>query len=1390
MDRRPRVITRIPLSRSQRNLYNGVLQDNDPALYLIGKTYRFHPLPLPGFLAALHATISENPVQLCILESAGTGYPELTPRLRTGDIVRVRSVDDADTARCADDITRSWSSGILDKPLVRYTVWTTNDGHVSGLDVHTHHILLDGGATGIIENDLARHLADAGSENASATEGLTRLAAAHRREAAKVDEALQRVGPVVQRELTDDARRGLHNSGSDEPHGAAAKGVLRESVTLSGNAFAAIRALSEDKQVPLNVLVAAAAVGVFSSLRQSTDNLLVHAVDNRFGDPELDVATCLVNSVAHPVRFSPFASVADLVSTLDRGYVRAVRRRWLREEHFRRMYFAINRTTQVETLTLNFIREACAPNLRRYLSETPIATDIGPVEGMTVASVLDENEGMLRVAIWDRADRSADKAYRGIATRIGDALESMAASWEQPIVTVVDDWLRIDPDGAYRRSGAAFRPEPPAVPAWFLSSPAGARGILASRPDVQAWLAWLVRNGVVPGDIVVCCDDDTDRTIDLLIACHLAGCGYSVCNSGDEMPLRASAIAEHIDDISVHVVEIAAAKLTAATADENDRELVDGRVELVARDARLSARTAYVMPTSGTTGTPKLVHVTHGSLALFCAAVARAYGWGTADRILQCAPLTSDISVEEIFGAAACGAQLRRTAAMKSGDITALAADIAAENVTVVDLPTAVWQLLSEDREVVDIIRRSSVRQIVIGGEAVRPRAADKWVAAPGEREISLVSTYGPTETTVVASYLPITAATGDPARRRVGRPLVAESMFVAFGEIVIVGDLVATGYLGIDGGGFGTVTAMDGSRYRAFATADRVTADDEGHPVFAGRKDALVKISGKRVDIADVSRRITEDPAVSDVAVELCDGRLGVWFQTQLSRRDGADTAKVARIRCVLTRLGVPSFFVVAVPNIPRKSSGKVDSSKLRMLPGSADALPGAAHADSGAAGLAQIWSRHLGADLAADSSLLDAGVGSLDLIRILPDTRRYLNRHLTILDLISADTAANLARMLPAGEWMDGATAAEIADDLAAAYPREHPKALSDNAERDTILVVGASGILGTGFARAVLDLKQSGTPCPDVVFATRSDLPEHAPWTDLQRIDGVWTRRMSAEPGPEELDTLIRDTGARTVVNCVGNTNVVVPYRDLRPANVNFVRALVDSCVQHGARLVHLSTYVVNAQVDATVVTDPGTSPYPYAASKSLAELVVSAAPSTLDYTIVRLPRVLGIDRQLATSADILVSLIDACVTLGAYPAVNLTEELTTGHAAAHAILGLVPELGGPAALGRGITVVTGERVPYAGLLTEFGCAETEVVQWKNRLDESDWAVANPRRWSVLDAWVSLGMRLGGRSYGEYLADFPTVALNVEHVAEVAAAPEGLRPLLQEAVTAPVA
>ncbi|OBG87481.1 peptide synthase [Mycobacterium sp. E802] len=1373
---------RIPLSRSQQNIYNGVSQDDDPGLYLIGRRYRFRPTPQAEFLNALRKTILATPVHTCVLSASpgSGGYPDLVPRLDVDDIVQV----------CGDDkgatLADEWGCGLLAKPLARYTVYVDGSGLVGGLDAEAHHILLDGGAIGIIEARLGRFLADGDSApDDCVRDGLNDVVTAHRREACHVDESLERLTSVVQQELTAAAGKGGPGHAADAP-ATAGRGTLIETTVIRGEDYDQILDLADRENIPLNVLVAAAATAVDASVHHATESLLVHAVDNRFGDPDLDVATCLVNSMAQPIRFAPFASVADVVRAVDRGYVKAGRRRWLREERYRRMYLAINRTTSVRTLTLNFLREPCARELAPFLAEAPVTSHIGPVEGTTVAAVLDEQRRMLTLNIWNRPGLArADGA--GVAGRIATALRSMTTMWDSPIAMTVGEWRVIAGDGSLSSGARAPEPADREASAWFLLRPESvAQG--RRRPQVDSWMAWLLDIEVRPGDVVVFTDDHTDKTIDLLIACHLVGCGYSICDRDDQVESRARRIIEGGNGISAHMVDVESADIPRPIGEE-PRRLIEARVEQAAADPLLPTRAAYVMPTSGSTGEPKLVHVSHGSLATFCAGVVRAYGWGPDDTILQCAPLTSDISVEEVFGAAVAGAALVRSDAVKTADLQALTRDLMTCGVTVVDVPTALWHLWCEDVDAVAGVGRSRLRQIVIGGEPIRPIAVDKWVNTAGTENISLLSSYGPTETTVVVTYLPIVdrgRVVERDARLRLGQPVVPNSVVIAFGEVVVVGDMVTGGYVGVDSDSFGSVTIADGRRHRAFATADRVTADSAGYPMFAGRKDAVVKISGKRVDTAAIAGRIAADPEVVDVAVELHNGGLGVWFETHRTRGGDEDPAAATRISSVLVDSRVPSFVISGVVSIPRKPNGKIDTARLPTSLGSgADGRAGPATGGR-AAGLAGMWSAHLGRMITPGTSLLHEGIGSLDLVRILPDTRRYLGRQVSILDLISADTAANLVDDVAVSDgWMDRVTATEIERDFTALSTRraDKPSNTVRSSARDAgpILVLGASGVLGSGFAEEILELTRSAGRQPDVVLAMRSAPPVDRVWTQLRHTPGVRIECLGPGFGPAELGALVRQTGAGTLVNCIGNTNVVVPYRELRSANVELVAAMAAMCAASGARMVHLSTYVVNGVVSAPEVVDPRQAPYPYAASKALAELAVDGANRELDFTIVRLPRVLGTPEQLRGSADILVSVADACHALDAYPAVELTEEVTTGRAAARSILCRLPEFGGPDALGGGIDVMRGQAVVYRELLGTVASEEVDSHEWKRRLDGSDWAKANPRRWSVIDAWIGLGLRLGGRSYSEYLATYPVLPLGIHTVGELVATPPPLPTLL---------
>lgn len=1366
----------VALSKSQQNIYTGVLQDPDPGLYLIGRRYTFEPIGLQRFLRALRATIRRTPVQLCVLRAGGE-YPVLAPCLRAEELISVGRLNAENNSAAA--LQLAWADGILDRPLVHYTVFTDDaDECVVALHVHSHHILIDGVGTGIVESILGGYLAgaEAADDVVSTEAGLRAVCDAHRCEAEKVHDALPRLEVSVKAEMTADARR---NTGyaSDATSGSAAKGVLVESATLTGTAYSELVALAEQECVPLNVLVATAALAVNASRRQSTDGLLIHTVDNRFGDPELDVATCLVNSVAHTVEFPAFASVAAVARIVDRGYVKALKRRWLREEHYRRMFLAINHTSHIETQTLNFLLEPCAPALRPFLTEAPVTTDIGPVEGPTVAAVLDAQEHRLSLGVWDRLGAATG---RGLAARIAQVLTLMPAMWDQPFAMTVDEWLELADDGSL--TTGRNPPEPELVAsAWFTDPRSAVDDWVAHRRFVTPWVGWLVDNEVARGEVLVIVDDNSDATIDLLVAAHLAGCAYSVCERADQIVGRADAIAEATGG-RVRVVDIPSAVLQL-DVDGGVSEHVRSRVRRIAHDATVADGIAYLMATSGTTGAPKLVPVTHRALALFCHALRDAYGWTGDDVILQCASLASDISIEEVFGAAYCGVQVLRSPSVKTADLQALSDDVIALGPTVIDLPTGIWHVLCEDPATLASLGASNLRQIIIGGEPVRLTSVDRFVDGGPAHQIDVISTYGPTETTVVITELPIVTGgrARDPRMRsRLGRPLVPNSVFIAFGEVVVVGEIVSPGYLGASSSNFGTVQGT-GTTLRAFATNDRVIIDDRGFPCFAGRRDAVVKIAGKRVDTAALSASIAALPDICDVAVEAEDGRLGVWLETHRTREGAEDPAAATAARRILADAGVPAFVAVEVPKVFRKPNGKVDGAKLRALPAFRASLRDTGQSATEAAALAQLWSHRLDRPVFPHTSLLDEGIGSLDLIRILPATRRFLGRPISILDLISADSAVAVLEMASQRAWVDEPTLDRIAQDYSALLARV-PAPVAERADTATrpLLILGASGVLGTGFGNAIADMSAARAFGSEIILATRSSLPDTAPWAALRRTGGVDFRILPSPLRGSELADFVRGTGAGTVINCIGNANMVVPYEDLYVPNVELVSALVDVCVGTGAKLVHLSTYSIAAEVSKPSVLDPRNAPYPYAASKALAELVIAAAPDALDYVMVRLPRVLPGEAQLRSSSDVLVSVVHACRALGARPVGAVTEEVTTADAAARAILGLLTN-----ELGRSVAVLRGDTVHYDEILGSYVSTELAIEDWKAQLDGSEWAQRNARRWSVIDGWISLGDRLGERTYAEYLSQYRTIALDVRAVSEITSVPRPIVDVLRAGI-----
>ncbi|WP_254634399.1 AMP-binding protein, partial [Mesorhizobium sp. GbtcB19] len=183
------------------------------------------------------------------------------------------------------------------------------------------------------------------------------------------------------------------------------------------------------------------------------------------------------------------------------------------------------------------------------------------------------------------------------------------------------------------------------------------------------------------------------------------------------------------------------------------------------------------------------------------AALRVTYALSDRDRALQFASISFDVSAEEIFPVLAAGAALiLRTDAWLAS--TKVFVDLCgAFGVTMVNLPSQFWAQMT--LELPGAALPGSVRQAVIGSEAVNPAALKAWFGRAGHRPV-LFNVYGPTEASVDATLLEVRA---DTPWSSIGRPISNARTYIldghsepvpigVAGELYIGGLGVARGYL------------------------------------------------------------------------------------------------------------------------------------------------------------------------------------------------------------------------------------------------------------------------------------------------------------------------------------------------------------------------------------------------------------------------------------------------------------------------------------------------------------------------------------------------------------------------------------------------------------------
>lgn len=432
---------------------------------------------------------------------------------------------------------------------------------------------------------------------------------------------------------------------------------------------------------------------------------------------------------------------------------------------------------------------------------------------------------------------------------------------------------------------------------------------------------------------------------------------------------------------------------------------------------------AYVIYTSGSTGRPKGVLVSHRAAVDFLVTVAEKFRITPADRVLQFASPTFDVSVFDVFAALGQGATLVLAPTDVLADPPALTRLMRSEGVTVADLPPIMLSML-RSTELPDL------RLLYVGIEPFTGELVDEW-STPG-REFH--HGYGPTEATVSCVWYecPPGPSAGSPP---IGLPMPNHRAYLLdrFGQPVPVG---VPGELYIAGVGL-----ADGYLGRPELTADRFVPDPFGPPgsrmyrtgdlaywrgdgqiQFVGRADNQVKIRGMRVEPGEVERALRDHPETGQVAVlagrNLAGDHELHGFVTPA--RQGHELTG-AQLRSFL-RQQLPSHMVPAsvtvLAHFPTTTNGKLDHRALLATKSElAAATPPAAATPATVTerDLAQIWRTLLtGGPVGLDDDFFASGGNSLQAIQLLTRIRERFGVEVSLRSLFAGPSVGALAAVV----------------------------------------------------------------------------------------------------------------------------------------------------------------------------------------------------------------------------------------------------------------------------------------------------------------------------------------------------------------------------------------
>ena len=438
---------------------------------------------------------------------------------------------------------------------------------------------------------------------------------------------------------------------------------------------------------------------------------------------------------------------------------------------------------------------------------------------------------------------------------------------------------------------------------------------------------------------------------------------------------------------------------------------------------------AYVMFTSGSSGSPKGVSIEHRGVVR----LVRNTNYvqlGPEEVILQLAPLSFDASTFEIWGALLNGGRL---VLMPPGtpSLDDIRVALQWHKVTTLWLTADLFHLMVEER----LEDLTAVRQLLAGGDVLSVTHVNRVLAARGKQK--LINGYGPTESTTFACCHVMEGSAPVERTVPIGRPIANTQVYLldAFLQPVAIG-VAGEVWLGGDGlaRGYWNRPELTAERFvrnpfsetpgeRLYRTGDLARYRSDGTIEFLGRRDRQVKVRGFRIELAEVEAGLKQHSNVRQAVASVCDESPKRLVAYIVPHQSPAPTLNELRdfLKQRLPEYMVPSSFA-ALETLPLTPSGKVDVPALTRTGGVSSPALGFAVApqDLLEVQLKQLWERVLGRQtIGVRDNFFDLGGHSLLAVRLFSQVEKMTGRPLPLATLFQAPTVEQLARVLRQDGW-----------------------------------------------------------------------------------------------------------------------------------------------------------------------------------------------------------------------------------------------------------------------------------------------------------------------------------------------------------------------------------